>query len=187
MVPRRQNPSIPTHRAPNITKKRMQETILPSTSPLRSSQLAQKRPASRSLPTTEGNSVGQGEESELSAGFQWARYVTTVGSSWCYRFRKPDAIASWWSCQRSSLVFYLFKFICLLVNTVRMLDINTFENKHQKSRRYRDSGDRYVPPTKQRLREVNCTFVIGVRFVGKVANRSILQFPRQKGQKKNDG
>ena len=39
---------------------------------------------------------------------------------------------------------------------------------------YRWSGDRYGPATRQRLRGVNSTLMIGVRFVGKVASRSEL-------------
>lgn len=39
---------------------------------------------------------------------------------------------------------------------------------------YRDSGAEYTPPTRQRLRDVNWIFVIGVRFVGNVARRSDL-------------
>lgn len=40
---------------------------------------------------------------------------------------------------------------------------------------YRASGERYDPATRQRFRGVNCTLVIGVRFVGNVASKSVLK------------
>lgn len=40
--------------------------------------------------------------------------------------------------------------------------------------RHLESGARYVPATRQRFRGVNCTLLIGVRFVGNVDSRSAL-------------
>ena len=39
----------------------------------------------------------------------------------------------------------------------------------------RVSGDKYGPATRHKLRGVNWTLMMGVRFVGNVANRSVLQ------------
>ena len=85
--------------------------------PLRSSQPAQKKPTTRSLPTR--NFDRKEFDSSWSkwgmlvfqlAGSHWAGYAT---NSWCYRSRKLDAIAS---CKTDQLFFFPF---CPLVNTVR--------------------------------------------------------------------
>ena len=46
--------------------------------------------------------------------------------------------------------------------------------QHSSLQYQRCSGARYDPATRHKLRGVNCTFTMGVRFVGKVVMRSTL-------------
>lgn len=125
MIPRRQNPSTPTHKAPNVMK-RTQETVLPSTSPLRSSQPAQKRPATRSLPT----------RNFYWREFGWSRWGILVNSDIPLDSNEPDTQlltldvidprnrtpSQVDEAVKEDRVFFLNKFYLSLslVNTVRM-------------------------------------------------------------------
>jgi hypothetical protein len=105
LILRRQDPSLPTHKVPNVMKKRMQETILPSPQIItRSEEASVKKSTQHWLKGIQLVKMGiLVFQLQLSHGF-----VITLGDSWCYRPRKPDAIASWWN------------YVLLFFYTVRM-------------------------------------------------------------------
>ena len=52
--------------------------------------------------------------------------------------------------------------------------VSNISSELQTKANHLESVARYVPATRQRFRGVNCTLLIGVRFVGNVDNRSFL-------------
>jgi hypothetical protein len=53
--------------------------------------------------------------------------------------------------------------------------MNAFEHILTISRCHLASSGRYDPETRHKFRGVNCTFAIGVRFVGNVVTKSVLR------------